>query len=470
MGLKRTIAAAAISVVAYTAATAAQTYWLIASISLLGSLLLFLTGMTIVSFILLSLLAMFCRDVRILLPHHDVAQRRLFCCTLCGGTRGKGVPVPPFLTDESLPPPHTSAITWPQRLTWVALTQTEVLFLMGVNNGAAAILQWYATPPTRQPPLIAALLPSLALLAAPPLSQFALGDARVFLSPTPLAAFALILAALVVSLLPAALAGGGLAGSESSTDVLAWTFLNCISQIPSAMAFVGSQAYLARAGAHAAGAGGQKALLVGVGRFVAYNQLAVTILTLSMFWVDVVPWFGSEHSFGELSNGVLFSVQCSVLGPSGTTARPPPGAGTTADACPARTPLWALLALAPYALYLGGSALVSLDSAVFSNVLSITQGAAIALFFFIPGTNPAPSATPAWSVILALLLSTAGMALYKTWETRLEGEGEGGGGAAGSRFFHAKGLGPVPDSMHDGGCGKGDREMDVPLLTLRALN
>ena len=56
------------------------------------------------------------------------------------------------------------------------------MFLMGLNNGMAGMMQFYATPPSRQPPLISAVLSSLTVVAAIPLSQYALHDKRTFAS------------------------------------------------------------------------------------------------------------------------------------------------------------------------------------------------------------------------------------------------------------------------------------------------
>ena len=40
----------------------------------------------------------------------------------------------------------------------------------------------------------------------------------------------------------------------------------------------------------------------------------------------------------------------------------------------------------------------------------------MSLYFLLPGTNPAPGTTPAWSVLVSLLLCCAGVAAFKRWE------------------------------------------------------
>jgi hypothetical protein len=88
----------------------------------------------------------------------------------------------------------------------------------------------------------------------------------------PLLSVFLILASTIVSLLPTILAGSGISGSESATNIFAWTVLNAASQVPSAMAQIAAQAYLMRAGALLPGPVGSRASAVGVFRFVFYNQ------------------------------------------------------------------------------------------------------------------------------------------------------------------------------------------------------
>lgn len=116
-------------------------------------------------------LAAYYRDPLVLLTHHGRSGRRLFCCTLCRNATADDGSEPLLLRPRSC---------WPLR--WTSLSQSEVMFLMGLNNGTAGMMQFYATPPSRQPPLISAVLSSLTVVAAIPLSQYALHDKRAFAS------------------------------------------------------------------------------------------------------------------------------------------------------------------------------------------------------------------------------------------------------------------------------------------------
>jgi hypothetical protein len=174
MGLLSTLAGATLAVVAYTLSTVSQTFWLSAPLSLYGQFLFFVAGISVVSFCMLVGLAVYFRDVRVLLTHHNRSGRRLFFCTLC---------------KSASPDDETVAVNTGRQscrdsctLRWDRLSQTECMCLLGINNGLAGLMQFYATPPNRQPPLISSILSSLTVIAAIPLSKYALHDHKVFLS------------------------------------------------------------------------------------------------------------------------------------------------------------------------------------------------------------------------------------------------------------------------------------------------
>jgi hypothetical protein len=385
------------SLTAYTLSASAQTYWQLAPISLYGQLLFFLSAVSAFALLLLLALALYARDPTILLPHSDPQQRRLFCFTLCpcacprarARARAPAAPLPPF----SLP------------LRWAALTQTELLLLLGLNNASASLLQWYANPPARQPPLISALVPTLQAFFAVPLARHALGDARPFLRGggwLPCASALCVCLGVAVSVAPSAAAPPSAPAQEPGADVLAWTLLNALSQVPSAMALVGAQAYLLRAGAMRRGAPPLRRAIA-LARFVLYNQVGVGLAVGACAWLDLLPWFGSSTPSTWWS-GLRFSFACS-LGLAGSDA-----------ACPPSTPLYAALTVLPYALYLGGIALVAGSSAVFGNVLETAQSALQALVWLVPGVNPAPQDTPLWSALGSFALMVGGVGLLRAWE------------------------------------------------------
>lgn len=270
-----------------------------------------------------------------------------------------------------------------------------------------------------------------------------------------------------MSLLPTLIQGGGIGGAESPANVVAWTALNAASQVPSAMANIAAQAYLLRAGAHLPPPAGRRASLVGVFRFVFYNQVFVAALTAGCFWVDLLPWFGSSATPGQFADGLAFSVRCSLLGPA--AAGPPPRGAAPGASCSPSTPLYAALSILPYGAYLAGTALVSQDSGVFGNVVQVLMSVAISLVWLVPGLNPAAAATPLWSILPALALALLGSVVYKRWELRTEAGAAGGGGGVGAGV---RGLQPVPDAMHAYGAGhgatveaeEGGAALEAPLL------
>jgi hypothetical protein len=170
-----------------------------------------------------------------------------------------------------------------------------------------------------------------------------------------------------------------------------------------------------RAGALLPGASSRRVVLAML-RNLAYNQVVVTGYVLLLFWLDILPWFGSSASIFELASGLRDSVACSVLGAG-------PG-------CAPATPLYALAYLLFYVVYLGGTFMVSKDSAVFSALLSVAMTALLDLWWLaVPQSNPDPasaSATPAWSVAASFVLSTAGIVLLKRWEAATPAEAQFG--------------------------------------------
>jgi hypothetical protein len=409
--------AAAVATVSYTVSNVAQIYWLNSPISLYGQFLFFLLFLALLSWAQLAALALWRRDAGVLLPHHDVAQRRFFCCgRLCARSSASAPPASsePLLLNSGVAQPPAAAPPSPlfSLAFFSRFSDAELLFLLGINNGFAALLQWYATPPTRTPPLLNSLIPALAVFFCIPLSKVLMGDTRVFLAPLPALSLAAIVAGLAVGLLPSVIAGGSGAvsggGAEAPWDVLSWTLINVVSQLPSAGALVGIQALLLR------NPGSQRLTIM---RFLAFNQVGVATLLLACVWVDFLPWFGTAGSTpSSLGAAVAGAFRCSLLGPAGGDPH-----------CSPLAPLWALLGLAPYLLYLAAMAVVSSDSAVYGNVISVVQVVVQTAFFLIPGTNPDAQATPVWSTLLGVALSMGGVALYKTWEMAEEDRAERAG-------------------------------------------
>jgi hypothetical protein len=429
--------------ISYTTSNVGQTYWLVTGtgISLYGQFIFFLCSLVIVSFIILSLHAFREGDIQILLPDHELEERRFFFCILCSNTRSnkkryelednidevfiikKKNEEKEEVKEEkhdlidgdsyfSLNTKNESVFintkTLPFALTWSRISQCELLFLMGLCNAFASILQWYSTPPNREPPLLNSIIPSLAVVFSVPLSKYILGDKKIYLSIAPICAFISITLGLIVGLIPTFLAGStGLGGSESSQDIFLWTCVNVISQIPSAASLVFAQSFILRASR----AGDKKS--TAVLRYVAYNQLGVAVGVLFMWFLDIIPWFGSGETLQEMASEIQFAFSCSILG------------SEAGNGCTSIVPIWAALGVLPYPAYLSSVAALSSESAVFGNIVLVAQATIQSIFFLIPGTNPDGSATPLWSTLISVFLAIGGVALYKLWEMKQDDEDGG---------------------------------------------
>jgi hypothetical protein len=293
------------------------------------------------------------------------------------------------------------------------LTLGQTMLAVSAMNSVAAVTQWYATPPDRTPPLIQSIFNSLIVVAAAPASKLLLGDRKRYCSPQPVAAVALVLASVAVSLAPtvAALARGDqhLAGGGGA---LAWSVYYALSCVPQAVAIVGGQVFQIRAGALRHGASDRSRRFI-IARMLFYNQIYVLFFLSAAFWVDLLPWFGSSASLGTFASGAAFSFQCSLLGPRGVN----PAMGDPSS-CPPLTPAWAAGFLGSYVVLLVAQAALTRDSAVFNTVMLLLSATTVSVFWLIPGVNPNAGATPPWSVLTSLALSLAGVVLFKRWELR----------------------------------------------------
>lgn len=410
--------------VSYTTSNVAQTYWLVtgSGISLYGQFIFFLCSLVIVSFSILLIHSLREKDSLILLPDHSRNERRFFCCIFCRNSvnerekdvqsQGESYSSLNNTTTELL---EIENAPLPFSLTWSRISQTELLFLMGLCNASSSILQWYSTPPNREPPLLNSIIPSLAVVFAVPISKRILGDQKRYFAVVPMGAFLLIFLGLVVGLIPAAIASGsgGLGGSETTQDVFLWTLVNVFSQIPSAASLIFAQAFLIRAEKGGERLG-KKMKATAVLRYVAYNQLGVAFGVLLLWFLDVIPWFGSGESLTSMSTEIRFAFSCSLLG------------SLAGNGCTSLVPIWAALGVLPYAAYLASVAALSAESAVFGNIVLVAQAALQSFFFLIPNTNPDENATPLWSVLVSVTLTLLGVAVYKHWEMQQEKDAESG--------------------------------------------
>jgi hypothetical protein len=405
-------------------------YWTGEGLSLFGLMVVQLAGLGACFFVILAAVAASTRDWRVVLPHSLPSQRRLFCLgTLCARAtrRGACCPPPRDAADDAddaadalaeAPPDAADGGAPAARWSHDALTQTELLFVMGAINMLSAVTQLYATPPDRTPPVLQALLPCAMVAASPPISKALLLDRKTYLSPAPIGAALLISAALVVSLLPSFLVSSSDAApspTESSPDEIAWSIVFFVSMLLSAVAIIYQQLYLIRAGTLVEGVSSGHTG-VAMLRALAYNQVLVFAYLLPLFWLDVLPWWGSSSGgVGGFFKDVGFAIACSLMGPAGL--------GGSAS-CPSSTPTWFYSYLFSYVFYLYGTMMVARDSAVFNALLNVAMTGILAAFWlFVPSANPDPdaAATPTWSVVASFLLSSLGILVLKRWES---GEGE----------------------------------------------
>jgi len=328
----------------------------------------------------------------------------------------------------------------PFRPSGFRLSHAQALAASGFCNALNGILIVYASPAARTPPLIQAVLQNCGVLFSVPFSKAVLGDTKVYAAPEPLRAAAVVVASVVVALAPAVadVAAGRAAGDFDGAATIGWAAVYLAGLAPSALLNVLQQLYFIRAGLladglapHAARRGTLRALL-----FASFMQ---PLTYAALWWVDVLPVFGSSAGAGDFYAGTRRGLACSLGAPGGGDAA----------ACPALTPVWAAAFVGAYVVaYFGGAAL-NKESATFNMLCLVVVTTATAVIWEIPRVNPRPSGTPAWSVAVSLVLSLAGSAMWKAWEARTPAaeqftvarDAEAAGGARGGALGRALGLG-----------------------------
>jgi hypothetical protein len=293
----------------------------------------------------------------------------------------------------------------------VRLSHAQALAASGFCNALNGILIVYASPARRTPPLIQAVLQNCGVLFSVPFSKAVLGDRKRYAAAEPLRAAGVVVAAVVVAVLPTVLsvARGDTPAGLGGAGALAWIAVYVAGLAPNAMLNVLQQLYFLRTGLLREGATAHE-VRRGTLRALMFANFMQPITYLALFWVDVLPWFGTSAGLADWARVTARGLACSAgAGAAG---------GVSAADCPPATPAWAWAFIAAYVLaYVGGAAL-NKESATFNMLCLVVVTTATALIWEVPRVNPNPSNTPLWSVLVSLSLSLAGSALWKRWEGR----------------------------------------------------
>lgn len=273
----------------------------------------------------------------------------------------------------------------------------------------------------------------MSVLVGIPLSKLLLKDRKRYCSWMPLLSGFLIMTGVIVSVLPTLLedvksqfAGGG--------KTLLWILLYSMGNIPWAFESVVEQFYLIRAGLLADDVT-WKDTKIGILRMLAWAGVWQLLFTLSFAWVDFLPFVGFSTSAGEFWANTSAAVVCSFGGVSGVAA-----IGGDTSICSPLSPLYAVLAALGYVSAYAADAVLNKDSATFGMLNYVLIQCAVSAFFLVPGLNPNPTGTPLWSALVSVLLSVAGVTLWKVWEERHEDDQFGVEGIEGEGTFSKRDM------------------------------
>lgn len=368
-------------IVGFTAQNVTIVYWLESSVSAYAVLLLCGVCFSLLFFTSSLVFALRTGDWSVFQVSDDKGESRLFISPVRGGK--------------------------------VRLSHAQTLAAAGLCNALNGILIVYASSSTRTPPVIQAILQNCGVLFSVPFSKLVLGDVKRYLAWEPLRAAGIVVASVGVSLAPtlAALASGKESATGfNGTTTLAWVLVYTAGLAPNALLNILQQLYFIRTGSLRPEATPHEQLR-GTLRALMFSNFMQPLAYLALFWVDILPWFGSSKSATDFLDVTLYSMGCSVGGAKWAGSM----AGRT---CSPLAPLWAWSFILAYTLAYFGGAQLNRESATFNMLCLVVVTASTALLWLIPGVNPNPESTPAWSVIVSLILALVGSVLWKVWEGR----------------------------------------------------
>jgi hypothetical protein len=421
-----TLFAALAVVIGFTSQNVTIVFWTDASVNAFGILLLCGAFFGVFFGTMLLIFACIFRDPAALAPSDDAAECRLFVWPFCKRTRSSigiqaiqspqkgdfrgswGVVVSNEEKDSAIYEEMNSA---------VHLTQAQVLFLVGFLNTLNGFLIVYASPSQRTPPLVQAIIQNAGVIFSVPFSLLALGDKKRYCSIVPAFAAFLIAASVAVSLTPAFLNGGG--SAISGAQSIGWCIIYLFGVAASAAFNVCQQLYFIRSGMLLEEASAYQQVRTML-RALFWSNVAQPVSYILMFWVDLLPWFGTSSSISTLLKSTTYSIACSVGGPK-IASYALTAVGTYGDktpVCENDTPIWAWAFMMSYVLSYIGGARLNRESATFMMLTLVVVTMTTATFWLIPGTNPNPSSTPLWSVLTSLGLSIIGTLIWKWWENQ----------------------------------------------------
>lgn len=447
-----TLFAAFLVVVGFTSQNVTIVFWTDASVNAFGILLLCGVFFGVFFGTLLLIFACIFRDAAALAPSDDAAECRLFVWPFCrkGRSAARGVQAvqSPRKGDFRgswgvvVSKEEQDSAIYEEVNSVVHLTQAQVLFLVGFLNALNGFLIVYASPSQRTPPLVQAIIQNAGVIFSVPFSLLALGDKKRYCSPVPAFAAFLIAASVAVSLTPAFLNGGGSAISGSQS--IGWCIIYLFGVAASAAFNVCQQLFFIRSGMLLEEASAYQQVRTML-RALFWSNVAQPVSYILMFWVDLLPWFGTSSSITTLLQSTTYSIACSVGGPKiASLALNAVGKyGNKDPVCENTTPIYAWAFLMSYVVSYIGGARLNRESATFMMLTLVVVTMTTATFWLIPGTNPNPSSTPLWSVLTSLGLSILGTLLWKWWENQTPADEQ---------------FSVEPDSMVGGGRGGGDRD------------
>jgi len=276
--------------------------------------------------------------------------------------------------------------------------------LIGFFNGINGLMLVYASPPSRTPPLLQALLLNTGIIWAMITTRVLISkeEARLpYCRWQPIVALMALLGGIMLSLSP--LINSAVDGDTpifSDNGGIVWSFVFMFSVAPGAIYNVCQEKFLKIRQRREKENPDRKRFFDMV--VMLFWSCLFQLATIgAFFWADIVPHFGFSSNLHEFSDNVNNSFEC-YFG--------------VVDGC--GDSWWhGVLFISGYFLAYFCSAGLNESSANY-NLIANTLGSPVSALFWIifPNLNPENTQTPLWSVLPALFLLVLGSVIWKWWE------------------------------------------------------
>jgi len=323
---------------------------------------------------------------------------------------------------------------------WYGWREFGLCSIIGIFNALSQLLFFYSSDSTRTSAILQPILSSATVFYSIPLTKWILKDNKKYFSLLPVVSLSTVLVGLCIGLIPGIIAI--VHGEADFGGALYWPFIYLLSYAPVSTYNVLQQYLLLDfAKRHPEGSPSRDYISETL-YIVFWTTLWLLIGSALMFWMDLIPGFGSNGSLKGFWSSFVLGMDC--------------GFGVISDPTICQgTPLYTYLYAVGYVLSYWASARLNEQSANYTMLSQVcVSPLAVCFWLVFPWLNPSPTPQPLWSIMPALVLATVGLIMWRAWEIRVEAAEQK------MQYKQDKEIGDI--SSHD---DDNNADEETPLLT-----